>query len=139
MSTICWNGPGHLPLLRYRVAKHRDTYARHLLDVLLHQDAETAPLLRRNDHLERYIGSQLEPAVNLRRLELARVQARLAAAAPVAETSSTPEIAAHAGALEAALQSTAAEVTALRASMSWRVTAPLRTIYGWWLRSRAAR
>ncbi len=38
--------------------------------------------------------------------------------------------------LEAALRATSAEVTALRASMSWRMTGPLRAIYDVWLRWR---
>ena len=126
MSTVCWHGPGHLPLLRYRVAKHRATYDLYRLDVLLHQDDTTAALLRRNDGLERHIASDLEPAVNLRREELASLQLKLAAAS-------------RGGDLEAALQAATAEVAALRDSMSWRVTAPLRSIYGRWLdwRSRA--
>jgi glycosyltransferase involved in cell wall biosynthesis len=126
MSTVCWYGPAHLPLLRYRIAKHRATYDRYRLDVLLHQDDATAALLRRNDRLERHIGSDLEPAVSLRREELASLKSKLAEAS-------------HAGNLETALQATTAEVAALRASMSWRVTAPLRSIYGCWLdwRSRA--
>jgi glycosyltransferase involved in cell wall biosynthesis len=126
MSTVCWYGPAHLPLLRYRIAKHRATYDRYRLDVLLHQDDATAALLRDNDRLERHVGSDLEPAVNLRREELASLQAKLAAAP-------------HAGNLETALRAATAEVAALRTSMSWRVTAPLRSIYGRWLgwRSRA--
>jgi len=126
MSTVCWYGPGHLPLLRYRVAKHRATYERYRLDVLLHQDDITAALLRRNDRLERHLASDLEPAANLRRQELATLQAKLASGSRVEN-------------LEAALLATTAEVAALRGSMSWRVTAPLRAIYGRWLdwRTRA--
>jgi glycosyltransferase involved in cell wall biosynthesis len=117
MSTVCWHGPGHLPLLRYRVAKHRTTYERYRFDVLLHQDDATATLLRRNDRLECHLASDLEPAVNLRRQELATLQAKLTAGS-------------HVENLEAALRATTAEVAALRTSMSWRVTAPLRAIYG---------
>src|SRR5262249_54448064 len=119
MSTVCWHGPGHLPLLRYRLAKHRATYDRYRLDVLLHQDEVTASLLRHNDRLERHIASDIEPAVNLRRTELAVLQSKHAGAS-------------HVENLEAALQAATAEVTALRTSMSWRVTAPLRAIYGRW-------
>jgi glycosyltransferase involved in cell wall biosynthesis len=126
MSTVCWYGHGHLPLLRYRVAKHRATYDRYRLDVLLHQDDATAGVLRHNDRLERHITSDLEPAVSLRRDELSSLQSRLVAAS-------------HAGNLEPALQAATAEVAALRASMSWRLTAPLRSIYERWIdwRSRA--
>ena len=139
VSTVCWNGPGHLPLARYRIAKHRETYQTYLLDVLLHQDVETATLLRRNDEIERDLATELEPAVAARREELARLRARLASLnegdgsrleegpAPV------PPIVRE---LEAALHATAAEVAALRTSVSWRLTAPLRRMYDVWLHWR---
>jgi glycosyltransferase involved in cell wall biosynthesis len=130
MSTVCWHGPGHLPLAEYRVSKHNDSYRAHLVDVLLHQDAETAALLRHNDHKERYIASELEPAIAARREELASLEERLASArAPVGNAQRVTE-------LESALRATATEVKALRASMSWRITRPLRDAYGWWLKWR---
>ena len=142
LSTVSWYGTGHMPLTKYRLAKHPQAYQTYLSDVLLHQDAETAALLHRNDALEREIGSELEPAVALRRQELAALQRRLGA------SDAAPAGGGHAGSepptdrirhLEAALAATAAEVTALRSSMSWRVTAPLRTTYGWFLRWRRSR
>jgi GT2 family glycosyltransferase len=132
LSTISWNGSGHLPLMRYRLAKHRELYMAHLADVLLHQDSETAELLRRNDELERQLTSELEPEVALRRDELAVLRSRLAAP-PSAEGAAEP------GALEAALHAASAEVTALRTSMSWRITGPLRQAYGQWLRWRGVK
>jgi GT2 family glycosyltransferase len=140
MSTVCWYGQGHLPLASYRVAKHRDTYQTHLFDVLLHQDAETSALLRQNDEIERYITSELEPAVALRREELATLRSRLASlesktSTADGDTSSSP-MAQRILELEASLRAASAEVTALRTSMSWRITGPLRDAYGWWLRWR---
>jgi GT2 family glycosyltransferase len=140
MSTICWHGPGHLPLASYRVTKHHETYRAHLMDVLLHQDAETAAMLRRNDEIERYIASELEPALALRREELATLRARLASSA-VTATSDPSRLDAEERIvdLEEGLRAAAAEVTALRTSMSWRITRPLRQVYGWWLRHREGR
>jgi glycosyltransferase involved in cell wall biosynthesis len=130
MSTVCWHGPGHLPLAEYRIAKHSDSYRAHLLDVLLHQDADTAALLRHNDHKERYTTSELEPAIASRREELASLNERLASARALdADAQRIAE-------LESALRATSAEVKALRASMSWRITAPLREAYGRWLKWR---
>jgi glycosyltransferase involved in cell wall biosynthesis len=126
MSSHCWHGPGHLPLARYRVEKHHAAYQRHLFDVLQRQDGETAALLRRNDELERSIATELEPAVTLRREELAALRAKLAEPVPDARLRE----------LEAALHAATAEVAALRGSASWRVTGPLRDAYGWWLRLR---
>jgi glycosyltransferase involved in cell wall biosynthesis len=165
MSRHCWHGPGHMPLARYRVAKHQAAYEQHLFDVLLRQDAETAALLRSNDELERRIAADLEPAVALRREELAALSARLASdrghtavrpgsdlrpprdlqaaqaaahRAKPAEHSSDDVSAARLRGLEAALAASTADAEALRASASWRITAPLRRVYGWWLRVRGA-
>jgi glycosyltransferase involved in cell wall biosynthesis len=130
MSSACWYGPDHLPLARYRVAKHADSYRAHLTDVLLKEDDETSALLRRNDELEREIGSELEPLLAERREELARLRSRFAASAPAADVNG------RIGGLEAALHDASAEIAALRSSWSWRITGPLRDVYGWWLRRR---
>lgn len=137
MSTVAWYGPGHLPLASYRVAKHRETYRTHLIDVLLHQDAEIGALLRRNDELERYMTTELEPAVALRREELAALRSRLASATFRAEGEArSPRAAQRILDLEAALGAASAEVTALRTSKSWRITGPLRRVCDVWLRWR---
>jgi glycosyltransferase involved in cell wall biosynthesis len=128
MSTVCWHGPGHLPLAEYRVGKHSDSYRAHLLEVLLHQDADTAALLRHNDQKERYIDSELVPAIASQRAELANLRERLISAQ--ARDTNTEKVVE----LESELRACSAEVKALRASMSWRITTPLRWAYGWWLR-----
>jgi GT2 family glycosyltransferase len=143
MLTYAWWGPGHMPLARYRVAKHENSYRAHLRDVLLHQDADTAALLRRNDGLERSLTTFLEPAVAARRAELADLRARLAALNTRAERERQRESETHATLerarqLESALQAARAEVDALRTSRSWRVTAPGRKAYEWWLRARGS-
>ncbi len=127
MSTRCWHGPDHLPLARYRLSKHADSYRAHLLDVLAGQDDETSAILRANDELERRLCSELEPAAAARRARLLalRSQARI----DDARRNRVDELA-------SALACASAEVAALRASKSWRVTAPLRVAYGWWLRQR---
>jgi glycosyltransferase involved in cell wall biosynthesis len=125
MSRTCWYGPGHLPLLHYRVDKFRDLYSTHLWDVLLHQDDATSPLLRRNDELERHLASNLEPALAARQAELRSLEEKLARL----EQSSQ-----HVRNIETALTASAAEIDTLKRSMSWRVGGPLRTVYGWWLK-----
>jgi glycosyltransferase involved in cell wall biosynthesis len=131
MSTVCWHGPAHLPLAGYRFEKHRETYRRYLNDMLRQQDAETAELLRANDELERYMTSELEPAIASRRKELETLRARV----PKPRTDDGPSNAdARIRELETALCVSAAEVAALRTSMSWRLTRPLRSVYGWLLR-----
>ena len=134
MSTVCWEGPGHIPLTGYRLAKHGDAYRAHLVDVLLHQDVETGTLLRRNDELERDL-AYLKPALVSRREELAALQARLVPADParVADAPDQRQVS-HLRELDMALESASAEVAALRASLSWRLTGPLRRVYDLWLR-----
>ncbi|MBZ5560745.1 MAG: glycosyltransferase, partial [Acidobacteriia bacterium] len=134
LSTVSWYGSGHVPLTNYRLAKHADSYRAHLSDVLLYQDTETAGFLRRNDELERYIGTELEPFVAAQREEVARLRARLSAAADSGAPSDAT--AARIRELEETLHTVAGDAQALRSSMSWRVTAPLRDVYGWWLRWR---
>jgi glycosyltransferase involved in cell wall biosynthesis len=141
MSTRCWRGPGHLPLAQYRIAKHADSCRKYLFEVLEHQDAEIAGLLRRNDAIERYIGAELEPTLVNRRQELIELKSRLAAAAVSTENGVDQggTRAAQVGELEAALEAASNEATALRNSASWRVTRPLRAVYGWWLGERSSR
>lgn len=137
LSTASWYGADHLPLTRYRVGKHAKAYRDHLIDVFRHQDDETSTLLRLNDETERYIASELEPAVALRREELTHLRGRLAPAlVAVPAVSPTTD---RSRDLEMALAATAAEVEALRTSLSWRITRPLRTAYGRWLQWRGPR
>jgi len=144
MSRDCWHGPGHMPLARYRMTKHRASYERYLFDVLRRQDTETAALLRRNDELERQIAAFLEPAVALRRAELAALRARLGerdadAATGNAPLDAGPDADRRLAELAAALHAASAEAAALRNSASWQLTAPLRSVYGWWLRMTGTR
>jgi hypothetical protein len=139
LSTIAWNGSGHLPLTAYRVAKHRDAYRAHLIDVFLHQDEETGELLRQNDEIERYLATRLEPAVMSHREELASLRSRLASAASTVDGHAVNSgMAQRIDELEAALRAASAEAIALRTSRSWRITGPLREVFGWWLRWRGS-
>ena len=67
----------------------------------------------------------LEPALAQREEELRALEAQLA---------TLDERSQHVANLEAALSAATADAVDLRRSMSWRVTAPLRTVYGWWLK-----
>lgn len=92
-------------------------------------------MLRRNDEIERYIATELEPAVAARQEELATLRSRLASLGSLASLD-PPESRERVRDLESALRAASAEVTALRTSMSWRLTGPLRTVYEQWLRWR---
>jgi glycosyltransferase involved in cell wall biosynthesis len=134
LSARSWYGSDHLTLARYRLEKHKDAYRSHFLDVFRHQDDETSALLRLNDETEQYLATELEPAVALRRKELVQLRARLAlSVADEDDRQSAKDLIRD---LEIGLAATATDAAALRNSMSWRVTAPLRAIYGQWLRWR---
>ncbi len=120
------------PAIRSRVwrtllEKHRDSYTRHLRDVLLLQEDECGRLLRENRRIEHDLTLHLEPLVEAGRAELAQLEA-LAGGGPA--TGSAPAPLAH------ALAAARAEVDALRSSWSWRVTAPLRGAYDLLLAAR---
>jgi hypothetical protein len=150
VSAECWHGPAHMPLAGYRVQKHSDSYRLHLRNVLMRHDSETAALLRQNDELERLITAELEPTIALRRHELESLHERLADIAADASRQSTADEERRTTEarldqqrqrvreLEAALYTVSAEAAALRNSASWRITAPLRSAYGWWLRRWSA-
>lgn len=148
---------GHLRLMGHIIAKHRATYERHLLDALASQDAVIAGVLADNYTLEREIEVELDGRIERRRQELASVRGRLARAG--AETA--PAIALVSSATAALAQSQAVldeaqgalllaqrtldemgrareaarhEARALRGSLSWRLTAPLRFVHGLFLR-----
>ncbi len=135
MSSVCSYGPAHLDLTRYLVAKHAASYRRHLVDVLLRKEADIAALLRANDELERQIETRLFPEVSRRRAERDALLQKLRAANERRDEPRAAPLETRVGQLEAALHRAEEEVRALRESMSWRVTAPLRTAYAWLLRA----
>ena len=62
-----------------------------------------------------------------RREELGYLRARLASAEQAVQQTADQQ---------KALREASAEIEALRTSMSWRITGPLRNVYGQWLRWR---
>jgi len=123
---------GERPAIRLRVwrsllEKHRQTYQRYLPDVLLRMEDDCGGLLLENSRIERELHTRLPSLLAERVAERDRLHAELRARA--SRTDVGPELAAA-----------RAEVAALRASWSWKVTAPLRLGYEGWLavRSRLA-
>jgi hypothetical protein len=140
MSAGCSTGAIHIDLMRYLVRKHIDRYRTYLVDVLLWNEREISELRRANMQLEEEIASSLEPALSRRHLEQQHLRDRLAnarrhreldtqAATSAASASTEEAIQQHRRdlqALDAEYRRSLAEVQALRTSLSWRMTAPLR-------------
>jgi hypothetical protein len=105
-----------------------------LVDVLLHQDVVIAEAFARNAEHERYVDGWLVPTIARRRAEFDRLNRKLEALQ--SNQRREREIADQIGQLRADLQSARAESDALRRSMSWRLTAPLRSLVAWFPRFR---
>ena len=105
------------------VRKHEAAYRDHIIPVLVAKEAETLHLSREIADLERNAVVELEPALQRAREELeaiSRKAARVRAAR--ASEEERERLAWKTGELER-------EVRDLRASWSWRITAPLRKVY----------
>ena len=116
--------------------KHRDSYERHLQDVLLFKEDECGRLLLENWHLERDLAVHLAPALTSRRAALDALHAVSHVPAPNA-ADTCPDSERERAALERALHDAHREIAALRASGSWRITAPLRRVLDAWLAVKA--
>jgi hypothetical protein len=122
------------------VEKHRQSYERHLLDLLLRREWTFADVCLRVDALEQEIATRLEPALAERRLELQRARARLAALEAglrlekdretLARTEAEAQRLEHErNSLAERLAALEEQARALRRSWSWRATSPGRRIY----------
>ena len=140
MVVACTSGQVHLDLIGYIVGKHRASYRAHLLDVLLWKERLISQLRRSNVQLETELKVDLVPALERARSELQHLRARLersrrehgGSERPAGQPALLAELEQHQLALTALrkeYEQRLEEVTALRSSASWKVTAPLRAAY----------
>jgi DNA repair exonuclease SbcCD ATPase subunit len=105
------------------VNKHRDQYRTHLAEVIEAREAEARHLAHEVGRLERDRLTTLDPALERAREELA------ALADKVARTRARREKEEEHERLTSKAADLEHEVSALRGSWSWRLTAPLRALY----------
>jgi glycosyltransferase involved in cell wall biosynthesis len=109
-------GQDQLEKLRRGIAKHEDTYRRHLLDVLIRMEARSCDLLKISYDMERHLDTWLIPLVQRRKDELERMRPRL-------------ETLERERQLALKVEELNQEMFRLHNSKSWKITAPLRAIY----------
>jgi len=125
-SAVADRGETYLGLYRTRVAKHAASYRAHAAALLWKKERAVLWYLDERARQRRQLEA-LDATLAQRRIEVAGLRAAQRAAGEArAATAVTAPIVATAATAEA---SAAYEVEALRGSLSWRVTAPLRRIY----------
>ncbi len=128
MSRVMMQGDVHLGVFRQILDKHRESYRRHLAELTRRREADIARLLAEIHDLDLDHHGWLLPQISRTREELAAMRAKVARVEQ--ERAREAELAR----LEGRVAALEYEVGDLRGSMSWKVTAPLRAAYGWWLR-----
>lgn len=120
------------------VEKHEAAYRDHLIDVVVLKEREALHLGREVADLEQDRLTELEPALRRAREDLAAVARKVATVRQAVERdeellrlrAGRQAIEREADALRVAVEHARGEIDALRTSWSWRVSAPLRTLYG---------
>ena len=110
--------------LRQLVARHEQTYREHLIDVILAGAAESTHLQREVSEMQRDAAVVMQPALRRAREELAAIERK--AERVRAEQQRRQDL----DRLRWETSELRKEVEALRSSWSWRITSPLRRLYG---------
>lgn len=128
MSRVMMQTDVQLGVFGYILAKHRESYRRHLAELTLRRELEIARLLREVYDLDLDHHGWLVPEQDSASDDVGALRDKeRRVAADKARQAELGRLSAKVGALER-------EVADLRHSMSWRMTAPLRMVYAWLLR-----
>ena len=120
--------PGMAALYRQLVDRHPDVFARHMVALLAHRDAEIASMSTSLWQLERTWAADLEGRTQWQR-DNQRADAAREQQAQQASQLEAARKTAHEW--HAAFNRQRELQEGLRASWSWRITRPLRTLLGW--------
>ncbi|MGH9386300.1 MAG: glycosyltransferase family 2 protein [Vicinamibacterales bacterium] len=135
MSRLMMNGDTHNQLLRGLAEKHEEAYRRHLLDLVFEKESAIAHLCRENRRLELDV-EYLNGLIQRRRENLSAIEVKAERAEKVKRQREELQSQRNEAAALAA-RALRNELSNVYASASWRITGPLRTVYGWMLRLRA--
>jgi len=128
MSRAMHAVPGMPALYRQLVERHPDVFARHMASLLAHRDGEIASLSTSLWRLDQYWAADLSGRLQWLEDNRAQVE-RAERSAPTAATARLIEAAtAEARTFHAAFNHEKQQHEAIRASWSWRITAPLRAV-----------
>ena len=116
MSRVMMKAVGHPRLYRYLVEKHATSYATHIGALVTRREEDMSNLRLHTHDLELEHYRWLDPEQTKWRDDVAMLEQKVARAESERQT-------------HAELDRLHAEVLELRASISWRVTAPLRALY----------
>ena len=123
MSRVMLDPESYRRPLDTLITKHREAYRAHLLDVLIAQEAEVLDLSDEIAELERARLTSLDPSLRRAREEHAALTEKVERVRPRIEQDEQRQR------LQWQAAELAREVRELRASLSWRITAPLRKLY----------
>jgi glycosyltransferase involved in cell wall biosynthesis len=126
MSRNYLKAPGHPELYRRLVSKHADSYRLHLGGLLVRREEDIGRLRGQIHDLDLEHHAWMAPELAKRRDDVAGLRRKASGGGSGGAREHLY--------LRSALDEARAEVAALRSSMSWRITAPLRAVYGQLLR-----
>ncbi len=130
MSRVMTAGDRYRAPLEALFARHEASVRAHAVDVLVMKERESAGLVREIRGLECDHLTTMVPAIARAREELQALDAKVARAQQaLSDRQELERLRWQTGELTR-------EVNALRRSLSWRITAPLRSLYGWWRGAR---
>ena len=125
LCDTCTTGETHLRLVEYLTRKHEQSFHAHLEEALLWKDRRLQEQRRTSWQVQQEIDEHLRPSIARRRAELSKLREALEHAGSREGLASKASLTT----LRAEYDRAVKEIGDLRASKSWKMTAPLRAVY----------